>query len=84
MGSLHQTMFYESRLSIQVSDSDPTDNPHTELTYTPDVAQICYADDTVRHIDSNEYDAPNGKGYETAQFLIGRALLDPDAVVIPN
>jgi hypothetical protein len=26
----------------------------------------------------------NSKGYEVAQWLIGRAMLDPEAVVVPT
>lgn len=79
----HLTMFYESRFSTHVRATNPANNPNTELTEVPTKAEIRYKDENNRVVDSNEFDAPNGKGYETAQFFISRAMLDPDAVVVP-
>lgn len=78
----HVDMFYESRRAVHVRDSDPTKSPHTELNSVPTKAEIRYADHENRVIDSEEFEAPNGKGYETAQFLISRAMIDSDAVVV--
>lgn len=80
----HLQMFYETRLSVHVTDSDPTNNPNTELNSVPKAAEIRYQDSPNRHIDCEQYEAPNGKGFETARFLIGRAMLDPDATVVPT
>jgi len=77
----HTQMFWETRRAIHVKDSDPTKSPHTELNSVPTKAEIRYADHENRVIDSEEFEAPDGKGYETAQLLISRAMLDPDAVV---
>jgi hypothetical protein len=79
----HLSMFYDTRQSVFIDNSDPSNNPNTDLKSVPKVADIRYADHPDRHIDSTEFEAPNGKGYETAQFLIGRAMLDPDATVQP-
>lgn len=84
MSMLHLQMFYESRQSVHVSDSDPTNNPNTELTSVPTEAEIRYQDSPNRHIDAETFEAPDGKGFETAQFLISRAMLDADAVVVPT
>lgn len=80
----HLVMFYETRQSVFMDDSDPVNNPNTELNDVPEKADICFEDHDDRHVDSKKLKAPNGKGYKTAQFLIGRAMLDPDATVIPT
>jgi len=74
-------MFYETRRAVHVKDSDPTKSPHTELSSVPTKAEIRYADHENKVVDCEEFEAPNGKGYETAKFLIERSMLDPDAVV---
>lgn len=74
-------MFYDTRSAVHITDSDPSNNPNTELTAVPKKAEIRYIDSPDRVIDAESYEAPNGKGYETARFLIGRAMLDPDATV---
>lgn len=79
----HLEMFYESRFAVHVADTDPSNNPNTTLTQVPTTAEIRYRDSPNRVINSKSYDAPNGKGYETAQFFIGRAMMDPDATVVP-
>jgi len=78
----HLDMFYETRASVHVSNTNPSNNPNSELNFVPEIAKICFKDGENRVIDSHSLEAPNGKGYETAQFLIQRAMLDPDAVVI--
>ena len=77
----HVGMFYETRRAIHVQDSDPTKSPHTELNSVPTKAEIRYADHENRVIDCDEFEAPNGKGYQTAKLLIERSMLDPGAVV---
>jgi len=79
----HLQMFYETRQAVHVNDSDPANNPNTELTRVPKAAEIRFADGPNRFIDSNEFEAPDGKGFETARFLISRAMMDPDATVVP-
>lgn len=83
MGVSHLDMFYETRFSLHVGDSNPSSNPNTELTSTPKAAEIRYVDGPNRTIDAEDFEAPNGKGFETARFLIGRAMHDPDATVVP-
>lgn len=80
----HLDMFYNTRGSIAVSNSDPTNNPHTELKSVPEACEIRYEDYPNRSLDCNDFEAPNEKGYETARFLIERAILDPDATVVPT
>jgi hypothetical protein len=82
-GVSHLSMFYDSRWAVQFTDSDPSASPNTDLSHTPEAATIRYESGVTRDIDCNEYEAPNGKGYETAKWLIQRAMLDPDATVIP-
>lgn len=77
-------MFFDTRKAVHVTDSDPSNSPNTELNKTPTAATIRYRDGPNRDIDAEEYVAPNGKGFETAMFLIGRAMLDPDATVVPT
>jgi len=79
----HLDMFYDTRFSIPVNDSNPSNNPNTELTEVPDKAEIVFPDSPSRIIDVEEFEAPNGKGFETAKYLIGRSMLDPDAIVVP-
>lgn len=79
----HLDLFYETRQSIHINDSDPANNPNTELTRVPKAAEIRFADYDNRVIDAEEFEAPNGKGFETARFLISRAMMDPDATVVP-
>jgi hypothetical protein len=77
-------MFYDTRMAVHVSDSNPVNTPNTELNSPPLAAEIVYEDSPDRTIDAETFDAPNGKGFETARFLLNRALLDPDATVIPE
>jgi hypothetical protein len=83
MAVSHLQMFYETRQAVHINDSDASNNPNTELSQVPEAAEIRYEGFPNRFIDSDQYEAPNGKGYETAQLLIGRAMLDPDATVVP-
>jgi hypothetical protein len=76
-------MFWDSRWAVQFTNSDPSASPNTDLSYTPESATIHYETGVTREIDCNEFEAPNGKGYETAKLLIGRAMLDPEATVVP-
>jgi len=76
-------MFYDTRQAVHIDNSDPANNPNTELTSVPKAAEIRYPDSPDRLIDGDQYEAPNGKGFETARFLISRAMLDPDATVMP-
>jgi hypothetical protein len=80
----HLDIFYDTRFSLAVTNSGPSNNPNTGLTEVPKAAIIHFEDGPERYVDSMDFDAPNGKGYETAQFLIGRAMMDPDAVVEPT
>jgi hypothetical protein len=80
----HLSMFYDTRQSVHINNSNPANNPNTELHDVPDHAIISFAGGMEREIDSLNFEAPNGKGYETAKFLIGRAMLDPDATVMPQ
>lgn len=80
----HLDMFYDTRGSVHVANSDPSNNPNTDLKQTPKAVEIHYADHPDRLIDATEFEAPNGKGFETARFIIGRAMLDPDATVVPT
>jgi hypothetical protein len=80
----HLDMFYNTRGAVHVTDSDPSNNPNTSLTRVPKAAEIRFADNPDQFIDAEEFEAPNGKGFETARFLIGRAMLDPDATVVPT
>lgn len=80
----HLEMFYETRKSIHVNNSDPANSPNTELKEVPFTAEIRYKGFSNRFIDGDSFEAPNEKGFETARFLIGRAMLDPDATVIPK
>lgn len=83
MSVSHLDIFYDTRQAVHIQDSDPSTSPNTDLTSTPTAAEIHYADSEDRFIDGDQFEAPNGKGFETAQFLIGRAMLDPDATVVP-
>jgi len=80
----HLDMFYETRGSTYVSASDPSSSPNTELNSTPTAAEIRFADGPNRFIDAEEFEAPDGNGFEVARFLIQRAMMDADAVVVPT
>lgn len=85
MSISHLDMFYETRFSLHVSDSHPSSSPNTELTETPESAEIRYNNGVVREVNPDTFAAPDGsRGYEAAKFFIGRAMLDPDATVIPT
>lgn len=77
-------MFYDTRQAVHIEKSSPVNNPNTELTQVPTAAEIHFADGPNRSIDGEEFEAPNGKGYETARFLISRAMYDPNATVVPT
>lgn len=79
----HLDMFYDTRQAVHINNSDPANSPNTTLNRVPTAAKIRYAESPNRHIDGEEFEAPNGKGYKTARWLISRAMLDPDAVVTP-
>ena len=76
-------MFYDTRQAIHIDNSDPANSPNTELTSVPKSAEIHYADHSDRLIGPETFESPNGKGFEVARFLISRAMLDPDATVVP-
>lgn len=82
----HLDMFYETRAeeAIHVSDSDPCNSPNTELTSVPESAEIRYDGYPDRELDATSFENLTGEGYKLAQFLIERAMLDPDATVIPK
>jgi hypothetical protein len=77
-------MFYDTRQSIAISDSDPANNPNTRLTETPQRAEVEYPDQPPRLIEADRYDVDGVDGFKVARFLISRALLDPDATVVPQ
>lgn len=79
----HLDMFYDTRLSMAITDSSPANNPYTELSEVPQAAEIRYEDQPDHTINCEEFEVPNEKGFETARFLISRAMYDPDAVVVP-
>lgn len=83
-GVSHLSMFYDSRWAVQFTNSDASASPNTDLSYTPEAATIRYESGVTRELDCNQFEAPKGKGYETAKFLISRAMLDPEATVIPK
>jgi hypothetical protein len=77
-------MFYRTRQAVHVNDSDPANSPNTNLNRVPKAAEIHYDGFPDRFIDSDQFEAPDGRGFETARFLIGRAMVDPDATVVPE
>jgi hypothetical protein len=79
----HLDMFYDTRNSVHIDNTNPANNPNTELNNTPDEAVIRYEDGTEQHVDAAEWSGRCEKGFEIARFLVGRAMLDPDARVIP-
>lgn len=79
----HLDMFYDTRQAVHITDSNPTNSPNTDLSSVPKAATIRYKDGPNRDVDGEEFEAPNDKGFETARWLISRAILDPDATVIP-
>lgn len=80
----HLDMFYETRSSVHVTKSSPCNSPNTNLTTLPTAAEIRYKDGPNRFIDADSFEAPGGRGFETARFLISRAMIDPDANVVPK
>jgi hypothetical protein len=78
-------MFYETRNpeAVHITNSDAANNPNTDLNTTPDAAEIHYESGVVKEVPTEHPEAPAGKGYEASQFLISRAMLDPDATVVP-
>lgn len=84
MSVSHLSLFYDTRSNVHIKNTDPSNSSKTALNETPEVALVRYEDGTERFVDSLKYKAPNGKGYETEQFLLERAMLDPDATVIPK
>lgn len=83
MGISHMDMFYDTRLSVHVSNTNPANNPNATLNSVPEAAEIHYKDTEDRVVDPDEIEAPNGKDFKTARFLISRAMIDPDATVVP-
>lgn len=82
-GISHVGMFYETRFSVPVSDSDPANNPNTDLNRVPEAAEIHVEDGEDREVQPEDFELPNTDGYEMAQFFIGRAMLDPTVTVVP-
>jgi hypothetical protein len=79
----HLSMWYDTRSTVHIDTTSPSNNPNTELKETPEVARIEYDDGTVKSVDSLVYFSPGEvDGYKVAQFLIGRAMFDPGATVI--
>ena len=82
-GVSHLSMFYDTRASVHIDNTNPANNPNTELNDTPDKAVVRYEDGTEQHVDAAEYAERVDRGFEIARFLVGRAMLDPDARVVP-
>jgi hypothetical protein len=81
----HLSLFYDTKASVHIDTTSPANNPNTELKETPEVATVEYQDGTYQEVDSLTYSAPGGvDGYKVAQFLLQRAMFDPDATVIPE
>ena len=78
----HLDMFYDTRQSLHVSRSSPANNPNTELPTVPEEVEIRFESGVTREINCNTFESPEGKGFRIARFLIGRAMLDPDATVV--
>ena len=79
----HLSMFYDTRQSVYVENTNPCNNPNTELNSVPEKAEIKYPDQSARVIGSDSFNVNDADGYKVAKFLISRAMYDPDAVVIP-
>lgn len=76
-------LFYETRTSLYVNPTSPTNSANTDLKETPKAAEIRFEDSPNRFVDAENFEAPNEKGFETARFLIERAMHDPEATVVP-
>jgi hypothetical protein len=78
-------MFYETREpeAVHITNSDAANNPNTELTQTPTSAVIRYESGVVREVPEEHPEMEGKDRYKLSQFLISRAMLDPDAVVTP-
>lgn len=83
-GITHLGMFYDTRQSVAVTNTDPANNPNTALTKTPKRAEVQYPDQEPRLIEAEKYEADGVDGFKVARFLISRAMLDPDATVTPK
>jgi hypothetical protein len=78
-------MFYSSRdpEAVHISDSDPSNSANTDLTEVPQAAVIRFENGVEQRVEKEHPKAPAGRAYEASQFLINRAMIDPDAVVEP-
>lgn len=82
--NLHKVQFYESRSTVQHRNSDPCRSPHTELRSVPEAAVVRYENGVTQEIHPDLLPDDFEKSYDAAQFFIGRAMIDPDAVVVPT
>jgi hypothetical protein len=82
--NLHLVQFYESRATVQHRNSDPCKSPHTELTSVPESATIRYRDQENQAMSPDTITDSFERNYEASRFFIERAMLDPDAVVVPT
>ena len=74
----HLDLFYESRSSVGVTNSDVRLNPNTELNNIPNEAEIDFGVQT-RQVTKDQFEKR-----AVRRFLIKRAMLDSDATVFPQ
>lgn len=78
MSFTHLNLFYDSRANVFIQNSSPANNPNTDLSEVPRHAEIHFEHGPTREVSESTFDDP-----EISEFLLGRALLDPDATVVP-
>jgi hypothetical protein len=74
-------MFYDTRNGY-IENSDPSNSPNTDLREIPEKVEIDFGD-VQQEVDCEEWDSRTSRGWRAGQFVIGRAMLDPDATVKP-
>jgi hypothetical protein len=79
----HLNLWFDSRASPYIKNSSPVNNPNTDLSEVPREAKIHFEHGSTRELSVSKFESLDCGGDKVRRFLIERALLDPDATVVP-
>lgn len=83
-GFTHLDLWYQTRTAPHIEDTSAANNPNTDLAQVPQEATIIFADGPDRDISPSAFEGRCAEPQKVSDFLIQRAMLDPDATVIPS
>jgi hypothetical protein len=82
-GFTHLDLWYQTRTAPHIDNTSAANNPNTDLSAVPTAATISFTDGPRREVSPEQFEERCAKPNVVADFLIQRAMLDPDATVKP-